>query len=98
MNFINKSLAKEGTKGGMKASEGVEASRGVEVLLLPASDFLTRLWALVNSSCSIRLTERLTQGLCQVIQDFGVIVKDRSLNIIFQNGLADPLDMELLEL
>ena len=42
--------------------------------------------------------ERLTEGLRRVVQDFGAITKDGSLNVILLNGLTDPLDMELLEL
>ena len=44
------------------------------------------------------LAEELTRGLRWVVQDFGAIVKDGDLNVIFPNGLADPLGVELLEL
>ena len=63
--------------------------------LLPALDFSG---ASASSSYSpTMLAGELTQGLCWVVQDLEVIMKDRSLNIIFPNGLADLLGIELLE-
>ena len=90
MNFMKRSL--EG--GEMRGRVG--ASRGVGTSLLPVLDLPP--WAPASSSCSMGLIERLTQGLRQVVGDSGAIAKDRDLNIILPNGLADPLGMELLEL
>ena len=92
MNYVNRSLAGGGTRGRMGASGGVKA------LLLLALDFLTRPWASASLFCSIKLTERLTQGLCQMVEDPGAIAKDEGLNMIFPNRLADPLNIELLEI
>ena len=63
MNLVKKSLVEEGTRGGVKASGGVEAL--VKASLLLTLNLLTGLWP-ANSSCSpIRLAGRLTQELCQ---------------------------------
>ena len=76
---------------------GVEASREVEVLLLPASNLPPGFWAPANSSCFTRSTERLMQGFRRVVGDLGAIAME-NLNVICPNGLADPLGMKLLEL
>ena len=72
----------------------MEASRGVKALLLPALDL-----APASSSCFPGiLAKRLTRGLCQVVQNSGVIAKNGGLNVIFLNGLANLLDMKFLKL
>ena len=91
MNFVKRSSEEREIRGGVGASGGVRA------LLLPTSDLLPRLWAPTSLFCSIELTGRLTQGLCRMVQDLGAIAM-KSLNVILSNGLADPLNMELLEL
>ena len=48
----------------------------VGVLLLPASDLLPGFWALASSSCSVRLTRRLTPGLHRVVRNLGAIAKE----------------------
>ena len=92
INFVKKFLKGGGTK------DGVGVSRGIQVLLLPALDLLAGLWTLASSSYSVELTERFTQGLCRVVQDLSAIARNKNLNIIFLNGLADVLDIELLKL
>ena len=90
MNFVNRSSVGGRMKSRVGASERVKAS------LLPVSDVLG---ALASSSSSPGiLVERLTQELCWMLRDLGVIAKDGSLNVIFLNGLADLLGIELLEL
>ena len=44
------------------------------------------------------MVRKLTQKVYQVVQNFGAIARDGDLNVIFLNGLADPLGIELLEL
>ena len=74
----------------------VGALEGVEALLLLAID-LSGVPA--SLSCSLGLlVGGLTQRLYWVVQDSRAIAKDGGLNIIFLNGLADLLDMELLKL
>ena len=90
MNLVKRSLELSGTRGGVKALGGVEAS------LLLAFNLLS--WAPASSSCSMESTRGLTRGLRRVVRDPGAIAKDRGLNVIFLNGLANPLNMELLEL
>ena len=90
MNFVKRSLEGGGTRGGMGALGGVGAS------LLPTSDFVP-----ASLSCSMRLTERLTQGLRRVVRDLGAIVKElksKEHDAIIPNGLADLLGIELLKL
>ena len=66
INFVKKSLV-GGTRG------RVGASRGVEALLLPASDLFAEPWRLASSFCSpMGLAKRLLQGLRQA-QDPGAI-------------------------
>ena len=90
INFVKRSLAGGGTRGGVRALGGVRAS------LLPASVFPV---APASSSCSPGILARgLMQGLRRVVQDPGAIAKVKGLIVIIPNGLADPLDMELLEL
>lgn len=45
----------------------------------------------------MKLVGRLMQGL-HLAQNFGTIMKDRGLNVILSNGLADPLSIKLLKL
>ena len=88
MNFVNRFLTGGETRDRMGALREIRAS------LLPASDF-----APASLSCSLGMSDRgLTQGLCRLVQDLKAIAKERSLNVTFPNGLADPLDMKLLEL
>ena len=90
INFVKRSLAGGGTRGEVGALGEIGAS------LLPASDILG---TPVSLSYSLGISaEIFTQGLHQIVQDPGAIVKNRGLNVIFPNGLADPLDIELLEL
>ena len=85
---MNKFLTGGRTRGGVRALERIEAS------LLPVSDF-----APVSLSCSPGiLAEKLMQGLRWVVRDPRVIAKDGGLSVIFSNGLADLLGVELLEL
>ena len=67
MNFMNRSLARRGTKDGVGVLKEVGAS------LLVILD-LSRV--LASSSCSMELTKKLMQGLCQVMRDPRAIVKD----------------------
>ena len=91
MNFVKNFSA----GGGIR--DRVKALKEVKTLLLPILDFLTGPYTLESSSCSLRLTGRLTQELCWVVQDpEAVAIED--LNVIFPNKLVDPLGMELLEL
>ena len=92
MNFVKRSLEKGGTRGRVRASEGVRA------LLLPTSDLRPGLWALASSSYSVGLTKGLIQALCWGVQDPKAIAKDKSLNVIFSNGLADSLGVELFRI
>ena len=69
--------------------DGVGAFAEVGASLLPVLDLLP--WAPASSSCFVGSAERLTRGLRRVVRDPGAIVKDGSLNVIFSNGLADPL-------
>ena len=88
MNLENRSLAGRRTRG------GVEASGGVEALALSVLDLL-----LVNSSrCQEILARRLTRAFRRVVQNPWTIAKNRGLNVIFLNELANPLGMEFLEL
>ena len=81
-------LMREGMRGGVEASEGVEAS------LLPVSDFTPP-----SSSCSLgMLAEGLMQKLRQVVYNSGAIARDEGLNLILPNRLADLLGIKLLEL
>ena len=90
INFVKKSSAGGGTRGGVGALEGVEAS------LLPGSDLSG---ASASSICSPEMSAGgLTKGLRRVVRNPGAIVKNRSLNVILPNGLADLFGMELLEL
>ena len=84
-----------GSSVGGRTKGRVEASGGVKALLLLTFDFLG---ARASSSSSMRLTERLMQGLCWVVQDPRAIAKDDNLNVILLNGLTNPLGMEFLEL
>ena len=67
MNYVNRFLAGEGTRGGLGASGRVGAS------LLPAFDLPG---APASLFCSIGLTKRLTQGLRRVVRDLGAIAKE----------------------
>ena len=90
MNFVKRSLAGGGTRGGVEALGRVRASS------LLTSDFFG---APASSSYSPGiLVGGLTQGLHRVGRDPGAIAKDGGLNVILPNGLADSLGMELLEL
>ena len=60
--------------GGIRG--GVEASRGVGALLLPASDLLVEPWGLASSSCSpVGSAGGLLRGLRRV-QDPGAIANE----------------------
>ena len=75
---------------------GVEALGGVKASWLLALDLPS---APAGSFCSLKTSSGgLMRGLCWVVQDPGGIAKDRSLNVIFPNRLANLLGMELLEL
>ena len=90
MIFVKRFSAGGGTRGRVGALGQIGAS------LLPASDLLVMP---ASSSCSPRmLAGGLMQGLRRVVRNLGAIAKDGGLNVIFPNGLADPLGMELLEL
>ena len=92
MNFVKRSLVGR-TRGRVIALGEVGAS------LLSALDPLARPWAPASSSSyPAGLIKVVTQGLRRVARDPGAITKDRSLNVILQDGLADLLGMELLEL
>ena len=70
------------------------ASRRIEALFLPASDL-----APTSLSCFPEMSAGgLMQELHWVVRDCGAIAKDRGLNVIFLNKLADPLGIELLKL
>ena len=72
----------------------VEALGEIGALSLSASDLTP-----ASSSCSLGiLAKRLMQRLRQVMQDPGAIIRDRDLNVILFNRLADLLVMKLLEL
>ena len=87
IDFVNRSLAGEGTRGGVGDSEGVGALLLLVLNLAPAS-----------SSCFLEmLAGGLTQELCRVVQDLRAIAKDGDLNVIFPNDLADPFSVELLK-
>ena len=104
MNFVNKFLAEGETRGGVWALEKVGtlgqvgASGEVRASLLLALDLLAGPWAPASSSCFVRLSKGLTQGIRWVIQNSGAIAKDESLNVILLNELADLFSMKLLEL
>ena len=86
-NFVKRSLVERKIKGRVGALGGVGA------LLLLALDITP-----ASSSCFLEISAgKMTQGLCQVVQDPGAIAI-KSLNVIFLNGLADLLGMELLEM
>ena len=76
----------------------METSEGLKTLLLPALDLPTRFSVPARSFYSVRSTGGLTQELHWVVQDPGAIARDRNLNVILPNGLADPLGMEFLKL
>ena len=92
MNFVHRYLAEEGMRDRVGTSEEIEAS------LLPVLDLLAEPLTPASSSCSVGLFGRLMQRLRRVVQDSGVIVRDGVLIVILPNKLADPLDMQLLEL
>ena len=88
MNFIKKSLVRGRTRGKVGALEKIRASSLPVLNLVPASP---------SSSPMISAVE-LTQKLCQMVQDPEAIVKNRGLNMIFSNRLADLLGIDFLEL
>ena len=67
MNLVKRSLEVGGTKGGVGASGGVEASVGASSL--PALDLLTKLWPASSSSSPAGSAGVLTRGLRRVVQD-----------------------------
>lgn len=96
MTFVKRYLVKKRTKGRIEISERIKGL--VKDLLLSIIDIFVRLWVLANLYYSpMRLAERLTQKLYW-IQDFGVIGKDKSLNMIFLNKMTNLLDIEFLKL
>ena len=80
-----------------RTRDEIEAFGGVGALSLLTSDFAAWFWAPASSSCSVKLTRRITQGLHQVMQDSGAIAIE-VLNMIFPNELANSLNVELLKL
>ena len=59
---------------GEKTKVGVKTSRRIGASLLPALDLPP--WAPASSSCSMKLTKRLTRGLRWVLRDLRAIVKE----------------------
>ena len=90
MNLVKRSLKVGGTRGEIGALGEIKASL-LTALNLP-------LWVLASLSCFMGLTGGLTRELYWVVRGLGAIAKDGGLNVILPNGLADPLDIELLEL
>ena len=66
MNCVKRSLVEEGTKGGVRASRELKASKGVGALLVPILDLVVGPWWSASLSCSMRLAEGLTQELHQM--------------------------------
>ena len=91
MNCIKRSLVGRETKRGVRAFGGVGASS------LTILDYSAQLW-LASSSCFlVGSTKKLMQKLPQ-IQNLEAITKNKNLNMIFLNELADLLSIKLLEL
>ena len=91
-NFVKRSLE----EGGIK--DGIGVSGEVRALLLSTSDLPPGSWAPTSSSCFVESNRRLIQELQLVMQDLSAIAKDKNLNVILLNGLADLLGVKFLEL